>query len=76
MHPPAAHHRRMYPESNRFKKRISRVFGHADGLPFEARLEQPARETIAAMLEAERIAADPDVKHYSDVEEALRELKR
>ena len=33
-------------------------------------------ETIAAMLEAERIAKDPNVKHYSDVEEALRELKR
>ena len=30
----------------------------------------------AAMLEAERIARDPSVKHYSDVEEALRELKR
>ena len=30
----------------------------------------------AAMLEAERIARDPGVKHYSDVEEALRELKR
>ena len=33
-------------------------------------------ETIAAMLEAERIARDSSVKHYSDVEEALRELKR
>ncbi|MCI8645536.1 MAG: hypothetical protein HFE76_01800 [Firmicutes bacterium] len=37
---------------------------------------QPNRETIAAMLEAERIAHDPNVKHYSDVEEALRELKK
>ena len=34
------------------------------------------QETIAAMLEAERIARDPSVKHYSDVEEALRELKK
>ena len=34
------------------------------------------KETMAAMLEAERIAKDPNVKHYSDVEEALRELKR
>ena len=34
------------------------------------------KETSAAMLEAERIARDPSVKHYSDVEEALRELKR
>ena len=46
------------------------------GLPFEVRLDQPNKETIAAMLEAERIAKDPTVKHYSDVEEALRELKR
>lgn len=46
------------------------------GFPFEVRMEQPNRETIAAMLEAERIAHDKNVKHYSDVEEALRELKR
>ena len=46
------------------------------GFPFEVRLEQPNTETIAAMLEAERIAKDPSIKHYSDVEEALRELKR
>ncbi len=46
------------------------------GFPFDVKLEQPNRETIAAMREAERIVHDPDVKHYSDVEEALRELKR
>ncbi len=46
------------------------------GFPFDVRLDQPNRETIAAMLEAERIAKDPNVKHYSDVEEALQELKR
>ena len=46
------------------------------GFPFGVRLAQPSKETIAAMLEAERIAHDPSVKHYSDVEEALRELKR
>ena len=39
-------------------------------------IDQPNKETMAAMLEAERIAKDPNVKHYSDVEEALRELKR
>lgn len=33
------------------------------------------KETIAAMMEAERISHDPDAKHYSDVEEALKELK-
>lgn len=46
------------------------------GFPFEVRLDQPNKETIAAMLEAERIAKDTSIKHYSDVEEALRELKR
>lgn len=46
------------------------------GFPFEVRLEQPNAETIAAMLEAEQIAQDPDTKHYSDVEEALQELKK
>lgn len=40
------------------------------------KLEQPNKETVAAMLEAERIARDPNMKRYSDVEEALRELKQ
>ena len=42
---------------------------------FDVRIEQPNKETMAAMLEAERIARDPYVKRYSDVEEALRALK-
>ena len=46
------------------------------GIPFEIKMDQPNKETMAAMLEAERIAKDPNVKHYSDEEEALRELKR
>ena len=46
------------------------------GFPFEVRLDQPNKETVAAMLEAERIAKDPNVRHYSDVEETLQELKR
>lgn len=45
------------------------------GIPFEVVLDQPNKETVAAMLEAERIAHDPSVKHYTDVEEALRALK-
>ena len=45
------------------------------GFPFDVRMEQPNKETIAAMLEAEHIARDPSVKRYSDVEEALRALK-
>lgn len=45
-------------------------------IPFDISLNQPNQETVAALLEAERIAHDPDVKRYSDVEEALMELKR
>lgn len=46
------------------------------GFPFDVRIEeQPNKETVAAMLEAERIARDSSVKRYSDVEEALRALK-
>lgn len=45
------------------------------GFPFDVRIEQPNKETIAAMLEAERITRDPSVKRYSDVEDALRALK-
>lgn len=45
------------------------------GFPFDVRIEQPNKETIAAMLEAERIARDSSVKRYSNVEDALRVLK-
>lgn len=44
--------------------------------PFDIRMEQPNKKTIAAMIEAERIASDPSIKRYSDVEEALRALKK
>ena len=47
----------------------------AGGFPFDVRLNKPNKATIAAMLEAERLASDLDVKGY-DVEEALAELKR
>lgn len=49
---------------------------HTGGLPFEVKLPKPNEETIAALLEAERITYDPNVKRYTDVEEALRELKK
>lgn len=47
----------------------------AGGFPFDVRLDPPNKETIAAMLEAERIGRDPSAKRYSDVEEALKALK-
>lgn len=45
------------------------------GFPFDVRIEQPNQETIAALREAERIARDPNVHRYTDVEEALKALK-
>ena len=39
------------------------------GIPFEIKLEQPNKETISAMLEAERITKDPSVKGYNDLDE-------
>ena len=44
------------------------------GFPFDVRLDVPTKETLVAMLEAERIAKDPKVKAL-DVEDALEELK-
>ena len=46
------------------------------GFPFYVTLNTPNAVTIAAMQDAERIARDPNAKCYSDVEEALRELKK
>ena len=46
------------------------------GLPFEVRLDQPNKETMAAMLEAERIARDPNVKGYTDLDELFEDLKK
>ena len=45
------------------------------GIPFEIKLENPNKETIAAMLEAERIAKDPAVNGYSDLDEMFKDLK-
>ena len=45
------------------------------GFPFEVRLEQPNKETIAALLEAVRIAKDPSVKGYTDLDELFADLK-
>ena len=45
------------------------------GIPFEIKKERPNKETIAAMLEAERIAKDPSAKHYTDLDELFADLK-
>ena len=44
-------------------------------IPFEISLNQPNRETLAALMEAERIAKDPNVKGYSDLDELFDDLK-
>ena len=46
------------------------------GIPFAVRLEQPNKETVAAILEAERIAKDPSVKGYDDPDELFADLKK
>lgn len=43
-------------------------------IPFDVTINTPNAETIAAMLEAQALMSDPNVKTY-DVETALKELK-
>lgn len=45
-------------------------------IPFTITERTPNQETVNAMLEAKRIARDPNIQKYSDVEEALKELKK
>lgn len=44
-------------------------------IPFEISLAQPNKETIAAMLEAERIAKDPSVKGYKNLDKLFSDLE-
>lgn len=43
-------------------------------IPFKIHFERPNAETIAAMEEAKRIANDPSVKGYTDINELFAEL--
>lgn len=43
-------------------------------IPFEISLNQPNQETIAAMLESERIANDASVKGYTSTEELFSKI--
>ena len=45
------------------------------GFPFDVRIDEPNRETTLALLEANKISKDPNVKGL-DAEDALRELKK
>ena len=44
------------------------------GIPFKITEGKPNQETVAAMLEAERIAKDPSVKGYNSVDELFADL--
>ena len=44
-------------------------------IPFDISLNHPNKETIAAMLEAERIGKDLTGKSYADLDELLYDLK-
>ena len=46
------------------------------GSPFDVRLEQPNKDTVAAMLDAVWIAKVPYVKGYNDLDELFADLKR
>ena len=45
-------------------------------IPFSISLNKPNQETIAALLEAERIAKGPSVKGYTDLDELFAALKK
>lgn len=47
----------------------------AGGFPFDVRIEEPNKETMLALIEAEKISKDPNIKGL-DVEDALRKLKK
>lgn len=45
------------------------------GFPFDVRMEESNKETLLALLEADKISKAPDVKGM-DVDDALMELKK
>lgn len=47
-----------------------------DRIPFDIGYGTPSKKLMEAMLEAERIAKDPNVKKYDDVEELIADLNR
>lgn len=46
------------------------------GIPFKITEGTPNKETVSAMLEAERIAKNPNVKGYRDVDELFADLDK
>lgn len=46
------------------------------GIPFKISGAKPEQETVSAMLEAERIAKDSEVKGYTDLDELFADLNK
>ena len=46
------------------------------GIPFKITEGTPNQETVSAMLEAERIAKDPSVKGYTNLDEMFADLAK
>lgn len=46
------------------------------GFPFEIKVDKPNKETLLALKESERLSQNSETSGYSDVEEALRKLKK
>lgn len=44
-------------------------------IPFELSYHMPNKETIEAMLEAEKLSRDPNAKRYSNLAELFEELE-
>lgn len=45
------------------------------GMPFKITVGRPNKETIAALLEAERLTYDPNAKRYTDLDELFEDLR-
>lgn len=45
------------------------------GFPFDVRIEEPNKETLLALIEADKLSKDSNQKGM-DVEDALKELKK
>ncbi len=43
-------------------------------IPFELSIKSPNRETIEAMLEAERLSRNPEAKRYSNFKQAFDDV--
>ena len=48
---------------------------NAGGFPFDVRIDEPNKETLLALLEADKLSKDPTLKGL-DAVDALRELKK